>query len=253
MRQKEVTFYGDQIVAVQEPGSGAIYVPLARLCDNLGIARNRQAQRIREHPVLSAGMQSLSLDTPGGPQEAQCMRLDLIPLWLSGVNANRVGEDVREKLIRYQAEVAAVLWAAFKHEILPPGEPAAGLSGAQLAYELATAIQNLARDQMEMERRIAARLDSAAHWARQVEGRIAAIELALSDTAPITDAQAGELALAVKTVAAALEAAGTPNGYQRVYAEMYRRYSIASYRRMPRDHYDDALAWLKTWHGEIEG
>jgi len=34
---------------------------------------------------------------------------------------------------------------------------------------------------------------------------------------------------------------------------MYRRYSIASYRRMPRDHYDDALAWLKTWHGEIEG
>lgn len=104
-----MTFYGDELIAVQEDESGAIFVPIGRLCDNLGIERYRQAKRIREHPVLSQGFAQVSIITDGGSQEAQCLRLDMIPFWLSGVNANRVGEAVREKLLRYQTEVASVL------------------------------------------------------------------------------------------------------------------------------------------------
>ncbi len=51
--QKTVLFYGDELIAVQMEDSGSIYVPLPRLCDNLGIERKRQAQRIRDHEVLS--------------------------------------------------------------------------------------------------------------------------------------------------------------------------------------------------------
>jgi hypothetical protein len=50
--QKAVTFYGDTLVAIRQDDTGAIFIPVARLCDSLGIARARQAQRIREHPVL---------------------------------------------------------------------------------------------------------------------------------------------------------------------------------------------------------
>lgn len=64
------------MIAVQQPDSGAIFLPLARLYDNLGIARNRQAKRIREHPVLSQGFATMIIDTGGGPQETQCLRLD---------------------------------------------------------------------------------------------------------------------------------------------------------------------------------
>ena len=93
--QKAVTFYGDTLIAIRQDDSGAIFVPLARLCDSLGIARARQAQRIREYPVISRGFETLNIETPGGAQEAQCLRLDMIPLWLSGVNANRVSDAVR--------------------------------------------------------------------------------------------------------------------------------------------------------------
>jgi hypothetical protein len=255
--QKAVTFYGDTLIAIRQDDSGAIFVPLARLCDSLGIARARQAQRIREHPVISRGFETLNIETPGGAQEAQCLRLDMIPLWLSGVNANRVSDAVREKLIRYQTEVATVLWDAFKHEILPVAElapPPTERSGAELAYEIATAVQHLARQQMEIEQRLGGRIDTMARWAKRTDERISSLELRLTESdEQISEAQAAELALAVKTVANALVQHGAANGYQRVYGELYRRYSISSYKSLPRRRLQEALEWLRSWYQEVDG
>ncbi|MBX0330497.1 hypothetical protein K2Z83_22845 [Oscillochloris sp. ZM17-4] len=263
-RQKVVTFYGDEVIAIQQPDTGAIFVPIARLCDNLGIARNRQAQRIREHPVISQGFTSMLIDTGGGAQESQCLRLDMIPYWLAGVNANRVAEGVREKLIRYQTEVATVLWEAFRPEILAAGETpiAAPLrSGAELAYEIATAVQHLARQQMDLE----ARLNRAGQWAKtvdlrldtvdthigEVEDRLGTLELQVSPQQPISEEQAADLALSVKAVANALEQRGTRNGYQRVYGELYRQQGITSYKNLPRGTFAAVMDWLKAWHAEL--
>jgi hypothetical protein len=263
-RQKVVTFYGDEVIAIQQPDSGAIFVPIARLCDNLGIARNRQAQRIREHPVISQGFTTMPVDTGGGAQESQCLRLDMIPYWLAGVNANRVAEGVREKLIRYQTEVATVLWEAFRPEILAAGEASIAApqrSGAELAYEIATAVQHLARQQMDLE----ARLNRAGQWAKtvdvrlhgvnthlgEVEDRLDALELQVSPQQPISEEQAAELALAVKTVSSALEQRGIRNGYQRVYGELYRQQGITSYKNLPRGTFATVMDWLKAWHGEL--
>lgn len=229
-RQKVVTFYGDEVIAIQQPDSGAIFVPIARLCDNLGIARNRQAQRIREHPVISQGFTTMPVDTGGGAQEAQCLRLDMIPYWLAGVNANRVAEGVREKLIHYQTEVATMLWEAFRPEISAASEASIAApqrSGAELAYEIATAVQHLARQQMDLE----ARLNRAGQWAKvvdvrldgvnthlgEVEDRLDALELQVSPQQPISEEQAAELALAVKTVSSATS---KERGYE--HAESYK-------------------------------
>jgi len=66
---------------------------------------------------LSEGFITLTTETEGGAQAAQCLRLDLLPLWLSGVQATKTKSDIREKLIRYQREAASVLWQAFKPEL----------------------------------------------------------------------------------------------------------------------------------------
>jgi hypothetical protein len=148
LEPRAVDFYGDQILAVEEAESRRVFVPLTRLCDNLGIDRPTQTQRIQEHEVLGSGLVTLRLQTPGGPQETQCLRLDLIPFWLAGINSRRVRAGVREKLVLYQRECAAVLWDAFK----PSGQPSstalsstAELSPAAQAYEMAMAIAAIAR------------------------------------------------------------------------------------------------------------
>ncbi len=256
--QKTVLFYGDELIAVQAADTGHIFVPLTRLCDNLGIERKRQAQRIRDHEVLSRGFMTLAIETAGGTQETQCLRLDLIPLWLAGVNANRVSSEVRAKLIQYQAEAASVLWSAFRHDILPANEStlmANGTSGAALAYEIATAIQHLARQQMELEQRLGGRIDQMALWAKQftqqIDQRFEALELHVLPQAAISEQQAAELALAVKAVGHALAERGTKPGYSQVYGELYRRYGIASYKSLPQDKFAEVIQWLHSWHEEL--
>ena len=204
--------------------------------------------------MLSQGFAQVSIITDGGSQEAQCLRLDMIPFWLSGVNANRVGEAVREKLLRYQTEVASVLWAAFKHEILPAEELPQELpqrSGAELAYEIATAVQHLARQQMELEQRLNSRLDAAGRWAKTIDERLTILELTVGPDQTISEQQATEIALAVKNVGRALSERGTKPGYSQVYGELYRRYGISSYKSLPQKRYDSVLAWLKSWYEEL--
>jgi hypothetical protein len=259
--QKQVTFYGDEIIAVQEP-NGVIYVPVGRLCDNLGIQRRNQMDRLREHEVLSQGLASVAVQTDGGPQATECLRLDLIPLWLTTINAKRVNEDVRAKLVRYQVEAASVLWQAFKHDIVPAADLAAQerpKSGAELALDIATAIQHLAQQQLEIERSLEGvhdRVDSMARFMRDFVGstdrRLSTLELYLNPQEQITEAQANELALAVKAVAAVLSGPDRrTNGYPQVYSELYRRYRISSYKNLPQGKFEDAMTWLHRWHQEL--
>ena len=241
-----------------------VYVPVRPICDYLGLSWSGQFERIRRDEVLSEAIRFVRLRRTNtserrGDPNVLCLPLELLPGFLFGVNAARVKPALREKIIRYRRECYRRLWDVFKHDILPATDLAprgAEPGGAALAYELATAVAHLAREQMETERR----LDHAARWARHVDQRltttdqrITALELRLDPQQPIDDEQAAELASAVKAVASAMEQRGAANAYQRVYSELYRRYGISSYKRMPRNRYDQALEWLRGWYQELEG
>jgi hypothetical protein len=128
-----VRFYGDELLAVQQP-EGTVYIHFARTCENLGLARRGQLARVQRHEVLRQGLMSISVQTEGGAQMIQCLRLDLLPLWLSGIQAGRVKEELRDKLVRYQREAAFVLWEAFKPQILKE-ETATTSAGSDAAIQ----------------------------------------------------------------------------------------------------------------------
>lgn len=256
--QRIIRFYEDELVATQQ-NEGAIFVAFARLCENLRLARYSQVRRIQSHTILNEGFQTLTLQTDGGPQEAQCLRLDLLPLWLASLQANRIkDETVREKLVRYQREAAAVLWNAFKPQILieePPPTGESGLAIAQLEQIIAQsqAMQRMAEEQIALIRR----MDKAALVVRDLQRDVTAVQVRLGVleeqvfSSAITEEQAAEVALAVKTVAHALQQSGVANGYQRVYAELYRQQGITSYKNLPASKFTSVMAWLKAWHEEV--
>jgi hypothetical protein len=254
---KTVDFYGDPITGalVHIEGEARIFVPLRPLTRFLGLNWSAQYRRALRDEILAPEIRGVAImATPadgspsGGTQETLCLPLDLLPGWLFGITTSKVKEEYREKITRYRRECYRRLWEAFAPSILPAVTPPAptGLSGAQLAYELATAVQNLARDQMEIE----ARMGKAAQWAKGIDSRVTALELRLEGDEPISETQAADLALAVKTVAQALDAKGTANSYGRVYGELYRRESITSYKTLPRTRFDAVMRWLKARYDE---
>lgn len=257
LHQRIVPFYGDELVAVQQP-DGTIHVLFARLCDNLGLRRYSQARRVQGHTVLSEGLITLTIQTEGGPQVAQCLRLDLLPLWLSGIQASKTKEEIREKLIRYQREAAVVLWQAFKPQIVvdEPGTELATSTDAELAQlaqiaEMGRAITRMAEEQLEIRRRLdaAARAFKAMHTdIADVQVRLGVLEDRLHPAAYITEAQAAGVSNRVKALAELLTGKdAAKNHYQGIFGELYRRFGVSSYKTIRVEQYESVLAFLEDW------
>jgi hypothetical protein len=77
--------------------------------------------------------------------------------------------------------------------------------------------------------------------------RLEALEVRLDPKQVLTEEQAAELALAVKTVGQRLASAGDRQGYAKVYSELYRRYRVSSYKNLPQGKFAEVLAWLAGW------
>lgn len=254
--QKVVSFHGDQLIGVQTE-DGTVYAPFNRLCENLGLQRAGQTQRIQRHTVLTDALVMLSIETAGGAQHVQCLRIDALPLWLSGVQASRVKEELREKLIRYQKEAAVVLWQAFKPQILvEPDDTLAPSTDAELAQlaqiaEMGRAITRMAEEQLEIRRRLdlAARaFQGIRHDITDVQVRLGVLEDKLHPAAYITDTQAAEVSNKVKALAELLTGKdASKNHYQGIFGELYRRYGVSSYKTIRLEQYEAVLTFLEDW------
>jgi len=268
LQQRIVPFHGDELIAIQQP-DGTIFVHFGRLCDNLGLARSPQVRRAQRHEVLHDGLVTLTVDTEGGAQSAQCLRIDLLPLWMSGLQASRVKAELRDKLVQYQKEAAVVLWQAFKPQILvdqhaiePGGDQV--IRQLQQIVELGYAIARMGEQQIELQRQqhaLTGRVDAAAHVIRDMQGYLGDVEVRLGlledqihPSALITEAQAAEISNQVKALAELLTTKEkTKNHYQGIFAELYRRFGVSSYKLIRQEQYAGVLAFLDEWRRANEG
>ena len=258
---RTVAFYDDEITGalVQVEDVSQIYVPLRPLAHFLGLNWSAQYRRALRDEILAPEIRGVAImATPqeGGTQEMICLPLDFLPGWLFGITTSKVKPEYREKIARYRRECYRRLWEAFAPSIVPAPAPISQSSGAALAYETAMAVAALAREQMELEARQVqqeGRLNAAAQWAKGIDARVTALEVRQLPDTQINTSQVAELALQVKAVANALEQRGQERGYQRVYGELYRRFSIESYKSLPQSRFDEAKEWLRGWYDEITG
>ncbi len=256
--QKLVDFYDDKITAVMvaDAARQRVYIPLRPICDFLDVAWTAQRQRILRDPVLSEEMRPVIVTITGTGQEVEslCLPLDYLSGWLFGINASRVKEEARERLIRYQRECYKVLAEAFTEGRLT-GDPSfddilTSDSPAAMAYRIASALQIMARQQFILESRV----DQHDGYLEAYGQRLEALESQLGDPERfVTADQAMQLSQAVKTVAMKLSKRSGRNEYGGVYGELYRKFGITSYKQLPAAKFDEAMRWLNEWRESIEG
>lgn len=244
IEQKQVEFYGDELTAVRAE-DGHIYAGINQMCGALGIDPQAQRRRMERHAVLAKGLGVAILATPGGRQHGYVLRADLVPLWLAGIRASMVNEDVRPKLVKFQEEAAVVLWEAFQDGRLT-GDPAFDELLQQdtpevEAYKMIQGMLRLAQNQIILRARL-----------EDHEQRLEAIESQLTaPTHTVTQSQAMQVSQAVKAVAFAM--GGRKENFQGVYGELYRHYEITSYKLLPANRFEDCMAWLTEWHMKLTG
>ena len=254
--QKTIIFYDDEITAVVTD-ENEVYIPLRPLCDYLGLNWSGQRQRLHRDPILNQVKGECVIHSPslegrgGGPQKMLCLPLDFLNGWLFGINASRVNEDVRDKLMRYQLECYRVLAKEFIQPAVSP-TPSSSLQGV---YEMGMAIAHLAKEQMQFEQRLdktdmvvletAFAIDGLQQRVQELEGAIA------SDEAVVTPDEAMQISQAVKTVAIAEGKRTGRNEFGATYGELYRSYGVTSYKQVPRKKFKDVMKWLSDWYLSI--
>lgn len=279
--QRTVAFYEDEIVAVRDEG-GTVWLPVRHVCDLLGVDRTAQIRRIQRDVVMSRHLDTLPVTLPDGRRyEMDCLPLKYVRAWLFGINASRVKEEIRDKLVRYQEEVIEIIDRAFSRDL-----PAEGLDDAVIRAMRDNALQQAQLWEMMLAEKRRLRLTEElvqehddqllAHekrlWQhdltlgealselarlREQQGAIAArfsdvARLLPTPTDTIGPAQKAALKALVDDLVAAAEAKGVRlgqgrNNYPAVWGAFKQRFDLARYDELTLAHYDDALAWLKGW------
>ena len=260
IEQKDVLFYEDEITAVRviQGGEAQVFVPIRPLVELLGLDWSGQLRRTRNDPVLSNEIEDVVVNTAGGPQEMPCLPLDMLNGWLFGINASRVKKQkVRDRLIRYQKDCYRVLYEAFQEGRLTTAADATfdellqqSASEAVEAYRMLQAMIKLARNQVIIE----AELEQHDVRLEDHERRLEEIEGTLGDPKRhVTPEQASQISQAVKAIAMELSKRTGRNEYGGVYGELYRRFEITSYKLLPANRFDEAMAFLTEWHQTLTG
>lgn len=243
-------FYAEDIVAWLELDPNRVYVPVADLAGRLGLAAAKEERRVRAHGALGPGARRLAVETDEGDSLVRlCLRVELVPLWLTTVDPGEVGDPAaRARLELFQHEAASVLWQAFRPQGFDSGDvivaPRQQQDHAEQAYVGATAIAAMARQQLLIERQLNVPHDDdhgpgADPWA----ARAGAVD----------DPAAARVAQTVRKVARTLGERTRRNEYWGALSGLYRNFGISSYRRMPSGRLYEALEWLERWYGDMMG
>lgn len=119
-----VPFRGDTLFAIQD--DDGVSVAIKPITDRLGLDWSAQLRRTKRDPILAKGMAIMTIPSPGGAQEATCLRLKLLPGWLFGIGANQVREEARPLVMLYQEECHEVLFRHFNGAVRAEDEAVTG-------------------------------------------------------------------------------------------------------------------------------
>lgn len=109
-RERSLTFRGKQILTA-DLRDGRGYVSLRSLCDAFGLDSRAQRRRLlRQQSYFAPYTASILITTAGGPQPALCLMASAVPLFLTGVELDRIqNEETRSLLIAFLDEAHTVL------------------------------------------------------------------------------------------------------------------------------------------------
>lgn len=117
---KEVDFYGDEIMCVQDTSTGKIYVGVSWISNGIGLSKSQkdtQVQKIQKDLALKMGCLKFQAGVFDENNETISLELDYLPLWLAKISITpKMQEEnpiLASKLLNYQLKAKDVLAEAF--------------------------------------------------------------------------------------------------------------------------------------------
>lgn len=263
LEQRPIPFMGDDLAAARTV-AGAIYVTLPGMCRALGLNTQPQFRRIIRTPALAKGLRVIPLETRGGIQPINCLRVDRVALWLAGVETSRIKPEYRGKIESYQDELAPIAMQVFMRVMgvqlsttTAPTVIAAQITEISEQLETLMGVVMFLREHLDAQLSatngqigaLSLRLDDAitlleALGERQVttESQIARID---ERTQRLTPAHARSIQEMVDRMARETKRLAAPLTYAIIYGRLKHRFRASSYREIADEQYEAVMAYLR--------
>lgn len=160
------TINGVEIFA-EITSNGNVFVPIKPICTALGVADNKQREKILEDDILSSvGTLRVSTGADGKQYEMYCLPLEYIYGWIFTINPKNVADTAKDAVKKYRRECYDALYRHFAGSIKRQIETNEAEIAALKAVNDALTSKKLAEEaykqaQKHLDKVRASRLDNA--------------------------------------------------------------------------------------------
>jgi hypothetical protein len=185
-------------------------------------------------------------------QEVSCLNLRALPYWLGTIEARRIKEEHRKKVILFKREFAEAAWFVFRSDIVPSEVLAEMDSYAPPQEQEYAALMDEARQLRKkldlLGGKVEAELERIDAGIQDLDGRLGTLETKLVGRALVSSAQAKLLSDLIGLVALSMHARNPRKPKSLCFAEAHNdfkaNFDVHIYSVLPEDGMEEAVRYL---------
>ena len=231
------------------------YIPVNDVCAALDIDSRSQRRRIQDDEAISHRLMNIPMETPYQDstriQDVSCLNLRALPYWLGTIDARRVKEEYRKKVILFKREFAEAAWAVFRSDMVPSdmlAEMDANLPQQEREYLEAMDQMRQVRKKLDLlSGRLDDELSKVGAELQDISGRLGTLEESLIGKQIVNPAQARLLQEMIASVAE-VKHTKTKKPKSQCFAEVHEEFKSAFqvhiYSILPEEQLQAAITFL---------
>ncbi len=255
--ERRLLFQGKEI-ATADLRDGRGYVSVKSLCEAFGLdARAQRKRLIRQQGFFEPYTVTILMTTPGGPQPTLCIEAAVLPMFLTGVELERIqDENARAMMKAFLEEASEVLAEHF------------GISERGEMRFLREAVARMVTEQELFEENLSKKVDAElAELRRAHEEKVTQIREAFSNLrqqvtrlestagpkARLTPEQMGQLRQLVATLGALLQEKGVAKPYPGIYMDVTRLTGVSRSEDIRQEDFQQVVDFLQSQINTLTG
>ncbi len=247
--ERALVFRGKQI-ATADLKDGKGYVSVRSLCDAFGLEQRAQRRRlIRQQSYFAPYTATILMTTPGGPQPTLCLMSSAVPLFLTGVELERLQDEETRSLLRaFLDEAHTVLAEHFgiseRGEIQFLRESIYRMVAEQEAFE-ETLSKKVEAELAEIRKAQEEKVEQIRTAFGNLRAQVTRLENVAGPKARLTPEQMGQLRQLVATLGGLLQEQGVVKPYPGIYMDITRLTGVSRSEDIRQEDFPEVVEFLE--------
>ncbi|NMB88520.1 MAG: hypothetical protein GYA17_09175 [Chloroflexi bacterium] len=250
VKERQLHFRGKEI-ATADLKDGKGYVSIRSLCDAFGLDQRSQRKRlVRQQGYFEPYTATILMSTAGGPQPTVCLMASAVPLFMTGVELERVQDEEARSLLRaFLDESHTVLAEHF------------GISERGELQFLRESIARMVTEQENFEEQLSKKVDAELAEIRKshdekvqqireafgnLRQQVTHLETVAGPKARLSPEQLGQLRQLVSTLGTLLQEAGVSKPYPGIYMDITRMTGVSRSEDIRQEDFPAVVAYLEN-------